>query len=83
MHKYGHHLNGRNEFAADTGQRTPDGKIIWRKLYQTTDTSTRRHPKIRGAANPFALSWRACFEDRAFFKKFGIHRKEAGVQTVQ
>jgi hypothetical protein len=23
------------------------------------------------------------FEDRAFFKKFGIHRKEAGLKTVK
>ena len=59
MQKYWHHLNGRNEFAADTGQRTPDGKIIWKKLYKTTDTRIRRHPKIRGAANPFDSSWRA------------------------
>lgn len=83
MQKYWHHLNGRNEFAADTGQRTPDGKVIWRKLYKTTDTSIRRHPKIRGKANPFAPSWRAYFEDRAFFKKFGIHRQEAGLETVR
>ncbi len=30
MQKYWHPLDGRNEFAADTGTRTPDGKIIWR-----------------------------------------------------
>ncbi len=83
MQKYWRHLNGRNEFTADTGQRTPDGQIIWKKLYKTTDTRIRRHPKIRGEANPFAPSWRAYFEDRAFFKKFGIHRTEAGLKPVK
>ena len=83
MQKYWHHINGRNEFAVDTGQRTSDGKIIWLKLYKTTDTSIRRHPKIRGEANPFDPSWNAYFEDRAFFKRFGIHRKEAGLETVK
>ena len=83
MQKYWHQINGRNEFAADTGQRTPDGKVVWRKLYKTTDTSIRRHPKIRGEANPFDPSWGAYFEDRAFFKKFGLHRQEAGLKTVK
>lgn len=80
MRKYWHHLNGRNEFAADTGERTADGKGIWKKLYKTTDTSIRRHFRIRGEANPFDPSWRAYYEDRAFFKKFGIRRKEAGLK---
>jgi RNA-directed DNA polymerase len=80
MQKYWHQINGRNEFAADTGQRTTDGQIVWKKLYKTTDTSIRRHPKIRGEANPYDPSWRAYYEDRAFFKKFGIRRKEAGLK---
>jgi hypothetical protein len=36
--------------------------------------------KIRGEANPFDPRWRAYMEDRAFFKKFGIHRREAGLK---
>jgi RNA-directed DNA polymerase len=79
IQKYWHIIGGRNEFAADTGKQTSDGKPIWSKLVKPTEISIRRHLKIRGAANPFAPDWRAYFEDRAFFKKFGIHRREAGL----
>ena len=82
IQKYWHSLGGRNEFAVDTGTRTPDGKIVWKKLFKTTDTSIRRHPKIRGEANPFDPNCRAYFEDRAFFKKLGIHRHEAGLRPT-
>jgi len=49
-------------------------------LVKPADISIRRHLKIRGEANPFDPCWRAYFEDRAFFKKFGIHRREAGLK---
>jgi RNA-directed DNA polymerase len=78
--KYWHSIGGRNEFAADSAKRTADGKIIWLKLYKTTDTSIRRHPRLRGEANPFDPRWRAYFEDRAFFKRLGIRRREAGLE---
>jgi hypothetical protein len=31
-------------------------------------------------ANPFDPKWRDYFEDRAFFKWFGVHRSEAPVK---
>jgi len=67
-------------FAADTGERTPEGKPIWLKLVYATDTKIRRHVKIRAEANPFDPHWQDYFKERAFFKKFGIHRHEAGVK---
>jgi hypothetical protein len=63
------------------GERTPDGKPRWLKLVNPTETGIRRHVKIRAEANPFASEWRDYFEDRAFFKKFGIHRREAGLKS--
>jgi RNA-directed DNA polymerase len=80
IQKYWHSPGGKNVFAADTQKQTPDGKPIWSKLVKPTDISIRRHLKIRGDANPFDPSWNAYFEDRAFFKWFGIHRREAGLQ---
>ena len=59
-------------FAADTGERTPEGKPIWLKLVYATNTKIRRHVKIRAEANPFDPDWHGYFEERAFFKKFGI-----------
>jgi RNA-directed DNA polymerase len=67
-------------FAADTGERTPEGKPIWSKLVYATDTKIRRHVKIRAEANPFDPRWRDYFEERAFYKWLGIHRHEAGVK---
>jgi hypothetical protein len=55
-------------------------KPLWLKLESPTEISIRRHVKIRGEANPFDPRWRAYMEDRAFFKKFGIHRREAGLK---
>jgi RNA-directed DNA polymerase len=82
IQRYWHSLGGKNVFAADTGKRTPDGKPIWWKLVRPADISIRRHLKIRGQANPFDPNWRAYFEDRAFFKKFAIHRREAGLKPT-
>jgi len=80
IRRYWHPLGGRNRFAADTGTPTPGGKPLWLQLVNPTEISIRRHVKIRGEANPFDSRWRAYFEDRAFFNKFGIHRREAGLK---
>jgi len=69
------------KFAADTGKRTPEGKPIWLKLVYASDTKIRRHPKIRAEANPFDPDWQDYFAERAFRKKFGIHRHEAGIKS--
>jgi RNA-directed DNA polymerase len=80
IQRYWRPLGGRDRFAAHTGKRTPGGKPLWLKLVSPTEIGIRRHVKIRGEANPFDPRWRAYFEDRAFFKKFGIHRREAGLK---
>jgi RNA-directed DNA polymerase len=79
--RYWRPVGGKKVFAAVTGERTPDGKPRWLKLVNPTETGIRRHVKIRAEANPFASEWRDYFEDRAFFKKFGIHRREAGLKS--
>jgi RNA-directed DNA polymerase len=67
-------------FAVDTGERLDTGEIIWLRLAKATDTPIRRFVKIRAEANPFDPAWHEYFEERAFFKKFGIHRHEAGIK---
>lgn len=79
--RYFHPIGGRDwTFAADTGKRTPEGKPIWLKLVYASDTKIRRHLKIRADANPFDPYWQDYFAERAFRKKFGIHRHEAGIK---
>ena len=78
--RYWHRLGTRLVFAANTGKQTSSGQPLWLKLVYPTQTSIRRFVKIRMDANPFAPDWRDYFEDRAFFKQFGIHRSEAGLQ---
>jgi RNA-directed DNA polymerase len=79
--RYFHAIGGCNwVFAADTGKRTSEGKPIWLKLVDASDTKIRRHVKIRADANPFDPDWQDYFAERAFFKKFGIHRHEAGIK---
>jgi RNA-directed DNA polymerase len=79
--RYFHTIGARNwVFAADTGERTPEGKPIWFKLVYASETKIRRHVKIRADANPFSPDWQDYFEERAFRKKFGIHRQEAGIK---
>ena len=79
--RYFHPIGRRTwTFAADTGERTPEGKPIWHRLVYATDTKIRRHVKIRAEANPFDPHWQDYFKERAFFKKFGLHRHEAGVK---
>jgi RNA-directed DNA polymerase len=69
-------------FASKTGQQTPDGQPIWTRLVYAGETKIRRHVKIRQDANPFDPQWHAYFSDRAFQKKFGIHRHQAGIKSV-
>jgi RNA-directed DNA polymerase len=82
IQRYWHPLGGRNVFAADTGKRTPDGKPIWFRLVNPVAISIRRHTRIRGQANPFDPCWHSYIENRAFFKKLGIHRHEAGLKPT-
>ena len=63
-------------FAVDTGERTPEGKTVWLRLVNVTETKVRRHVKIKAAANPFDPQWRNYFEEREFFKWYGVHWKE-------
>jgi RNA-directed DNA polymerase len=70
--KYWHPGEGRGwHFAADTGERTPDGKPIRMHLARAFDTTIRRHPKIKGDANPFDPAWRKYLEERVLLKRFG------------
>jgi RNA-directed DNA polymerase len=77
LRKYWHPMGRKWKFAAPLEQRSPDGKVVWFKLANPVETKIQRHRKIRGAANPFDPHWRPYFEDRAFFKKFGVHRPQA------
>jgi len=80
LRKYWHPVGGRSwRFAADNGKRTSEGNIEWLKLVCANKTIIRRHLKIKAEANPFDPCWRSYFEDRAFFKKFGLHLHEAGI----
>lgn len=63
----------------DTGERLATGGICWLKLVRAAETPIRRFVKIQAEANPFDPHWDDYFVDRAFFKKFGLHRREAGV----
>ena len=79
--RYWHRLGRtRRTFAADSGERTPDGKPRLFQLVDSTETRIRRHVKVKSEANPFDPRWREYFEDRAFFKRMGIHRHEAGIK---
>jgi len=49
-------------------------------LVSPMDTRIRRHTRVRPGANPFDPHWRAYFEDRAFFKRFGLYRWETGIE---
>jgi RNA-directed DNA polymerase len=64
-----------------TGQQTAEGKPLWTRLVYAGETKIRRHIKIRKIANPFDPQWKSYFRERAFQKKFGISRQQAGVQT--
>src|SRR5262249_4788083 len=80
LRKYWHPVGGRSwRFSADNGQRTTDGNISLLQLVCANKTIIRRHLKIKAEANPFDPCWRSYFEDRVFFKKFGLHLHEAGI----
>jgi RNA-directed DNA polymerase len=78
LKRYWHRLDGRSVFAVrlDTAS---DGEPVWLRLFDPGKVKIRRHIKIRMEANPFDPKWRGYFEDRAFFKWFGVHRSEAPV----
>ena len=54
-------------------------KPVWSRLFYPTETKIRRYVKVRAEANPLDPQWHNYFEDHAFFKKFCIHRREAGL----
>jgi RNA-directed DNA polymerase len=79
--KYFHFIDASSwVFAADTGERLDSGKPVWLKLVRTRHIPRQRFTKIQGEANPFDPNWYGYFEERAFFKKFGISRRQAGVR---
>ena len=70
--KYWHPGEGRGwHFAADTGERTPDGKPVRLHLVRAMNTTIRRHPRIKGDANPFDPAWREYLEERVLLKRLG------------
>ena len=65
LHRYWHPVDGRSwRFAADVGDRTPEGRVEWLPLVCANKTAIRRHLKIRAKANPYDPSWRAYFHGR-------------------
>ncbi len=69
-------------FAAKTEKQTPDGNPVWLRLVYAGETRIRRHVKIRRDANPFDPQWQDYFAERAFHKKFGITRQQAGIKSL-
>ena len=68
-------------FACKTEKQTPDGKPVWLRLAYAGETKIRRHVKIRKNANPFDPQWQNYFAERAFQKKFGVTRQQAGIKA--
>ncbi len=79
FNRYWHRLEGSNVFAVrlETASQEEAG---WLRLVDPGKIKIRRHVKVRAAANPLDPLWRDYFEDRTFFKWFGIHRPEAAVK---
>ena len=67
-------------FAVKTEKQTPDGNLVWLRLVYAGETKIRRHVKIRREANPFDPQWQDYFAERAYHKKFGITRRQAGIK---
>jgi hypothetical protein len=53
---------------------------MWMRLVYAGETKIRRHIEIRKDANPLDPQWKSYYVERAFHKKFGIHRHEAGIK---
>ncbi|MDE2422429.1 MAG: group II intron reverse transcriptase/maturase [Gammaproteobacteria bacterium] len=67
--RYFHTVGTRHwVFAAETGERFPDGNPILTSLRKMSDTPIRRHRPIRLEANPFDPQWGKYFEERAALK---------------
>jgi RNA-directed DNA polymerase len=80
--RYFHRVgSGEWGFAVDTGRRLGSGEILWQKLVRARETPIRRFLKVQAESNPFDPQWHDYFEERAFFKRMGIHRHEAGIRT--
>jgi len=75
--KYWHTL-GRQSwvFAADTGERTSEGKPVLMTLARASAVRIQRHRKIKKEANPFDPSWDGYFEERALLKRYGAELLE-------
>jgi len=74
--KYWHHTRlQRWAFAVDTGERSAEGKVVWLKLAQASETKIKRHRKIKRDANPFDPAWAAYFKERVLCKYAGSGRK--------
>jgi len=50
------------------------------RLVYAGETTIRRYVKIRRDANPFDPQWQPYLVERAFHKKFGITRQQAGIK---
>ncbi len=59
---------------------SPDGNPVWLRLAYAGETKVRRHVKIRREANLFDPQWQDYFAERAFHKKFGVTRQQAGMK---
>ena len=67
-------------FAADTGERTPEGKPIWLKLVLPAETKIRRHIKIRADANPFDPRWQRILRGTCVLQEVRHPSPEAGIK---
>lgn len=76
VRRYWHRMDGKKVFAADSGKRTPDGKIIWLRLFCPSQVPIRRYVKIKADANPFDPAWSQYFADREITKRFGLFRRQ-------
>jgi hypothetical protein len=70
---------------ASSGKADAWNQIAWLRCERQARrlqarTRIRRHIKIRRDANPFDPQWRTYFEKRAFQKKFGLTRQQAGIK---
>ncbi len=70
-------------FAMLSQKWQPDGKPVLIQLVSPNSIRMEGYwRKIKGDANPFDPQWKPYLEDRAFLKKFGIHRYEIESKSV-